>query len=59
MILRCTNKECSSHEEDQHLFSINITVDEDRELAESLKRVDPQYFACSFCGDRAGSIENE
>jgi len=58
MILRCINKECSSHEGDQHLFSINITVDEDRELSESLKRVDPQYFACSFCGDSA-EFQNE
>ena len=53
MTLRCSNPECDSHEDDQHLFTLNVTVDADRCLAESLQRVEPQYFTCCFCGDKA------
>ena len=56
-LLRCSNKDCDSHKDDQHLFSINCTVDDDRCLAESLGRTEPQYFRCCFCGDTA--VEKE
>ncbi len=53
MSLRCSNPNCDSHPVDQHLFTIQCTVDEDRDLAESLRRVEPHYFTCCFCGDTA------
>ena len=52
-VLMCSNKECDSHSDDQHLFTINCTFDENRCLAETMRRVEPQYFECVFCGDKA------
>ena len=51
--LRCTNKECESHRKGQHLFETSVTVDDDAEVAENLKRADPETFSCSFCGAEA------
>jgi len=51
-VLRCRNPECPSHD-GSHLFTIHCTVGDDREPAESLRRVEPHYFTCCFCGDAA------
>jgi hypothetical protein len=51
--LRCTNSECESHRNDQHLFETSVTVDDDAEVAENLKRADAESFSCSFCGAEA------
>jgi hypothetical protein len=56
-VLRCSNKDCDSHKDDEHLFSINCTVDGDRCLAGPLARVAPRYFECCFCGDIAEERE--
>jgi hypothetical protein len=52
-VLRCKNKDCDSHADDQHLFTINCTVSDDRCLAESLNKTAAQYFECCFCGSEA------
>lgn len=55
--LRCTHRECESHKNDQHLFETRVTVDEDAELAENLKRADASEFTCSFCGSEAKLVD--
>jgi len=57
--LRCSNDECESNAEGgQQLFSINCTVDIDRDLAENLKKIQPQYFECCFCCSFAVDVED-
>lgn len=53
MKLRCRDTECVSHEDGQHLFTANITIDEDREVAENLRKIEAGDFTCCFCGDAA------
>jgi hypothetical protein len=49
MKLRCTNRECFE-ENDQHMFSLsNVTVDEDGEVTENIKKIEAEYFTCCFC----------
>lgn len=51
MKLRCTNKECDSYKNDQHLFTVNgVSVDEDGELAEDLRKLEADEFTCAHCG---------
>ena len=47
--LKCSNTECESHESNA-LFSINVSVDEDRDLAENLNKIDAAEFVCEYCG---------
>lgn len=52
--LRCSNEDCESNKEGgQKLFSINCTVDEERDLAENLNKVEAEYFECCFCCSKA------
>ena len=64
MTLRCSNPECESRTDpDGHLpaFTINVTVDSDRDLAESLSRynVDAEYFTCCYCHDVAEEVDDQ
>lgn len=52
--LRCSNPECESHTNNQHLFNIkSLAVDEDRQPAEELVGIDAENFNCAFCGAEA------
>ena len=53
MILVCSNPKCESHKDDHPMFNINVTVDGDLDLAENLKKVEPEYFICVYCQSRA------
>ena len=53
MTLVCSNPDCESHKEDYHAFTINVTVDEDRDLAENLNKVEAEYFVCDYCQSEA------
>jgi hypothetical protein len=61
MSLRCSNPECESYENDQHLFHIDVDVDADRDLVENLKKLDAVDFECSFCHAPAedGDVQDE
>ena len=53
MTLVCSNTECESHKDDSPMFTINVTVDGDRDLAENLNKVEPEYFVCVYCQSEA------
>ncbi len=64
MRLRCSNPECESRIDPdgvQPLFTINVTVDSDRDLAESLNRrsVDAECFTCCYCHDVAEEVDGQ
>ena len=35
------------------MFTLNVTVDEDRDVCENLHKVEAQFFTCVYCQDRA------
>lgn len=56
--MRCSNEGCDSRTDPEGwepFFSINVTVDKDRGLAESLNRynVGAGCFTCCYCGSGA------
>ena len=57
MTLVCSNPECDSNMHDMPpdhpMFSINVTVDGDRDLAENLNKIEPEYFVCVYCQSEA------
>lgn len=53
MKLICSNEECESEDS---LFDVHITVDGDREVAESLNKIEPENFICCFCHSPAEEI---
>ena len=53
MTLVCSNPDCESHKEDYHAFTINVTVDEKRDLEENLNLVEAEYFVCDSCQSEA------
>lgn len=50
--IKCNNIDCESHKTNA-LFIINASVDEDRDVAENLKKIEPVYFECAYCGSEA------
>jgi len=58
-MLRCSNEECDTRTDEQEpFFDISVTVDSDRDLAESLNGafVDACFFRCCHCGDPAEEV---
>lgn len=55
--LRCENEECETRESGQTLLTINVIVDEERVLAESLAQVAPEHFECVVCGAGAEAVQ--
>ena len=52
--LKCGNAECESRETCENaLFSINVSVDEDRCLTENLNKIEARDFVCLHCGSDA------
>jgi hypothetical protein len=48
--LVCSDPQCESHDKlTDPLFTINVTVGSDRELAENLNKVEAKYFTCAYC----------
>ena len=50
-VLRCQNKECESHENDNHCFDVTITVDEDGDG--NSKNIDGKLHSCCHCQEQA------
>ena len=51
MKLRCKNPECESNTENANsCFTVNMTVDEDGDACESVRKIDGEYFTCCHCG---------
>ena len=60
MMLLCSNEDCASRVGDEtRYFNINVTVDEDRDVAESLRKVEAQYFTCVYCNSDAEDVGEE
>lgn len=47
--LRCTNKECCSRSGEVPSFSVNVRVDEDGKVDETIKHIEGECFTCNFC----------
>jgi hypothetical protein len=58
MKLRCSNPDCDSHKREQYLFHAVIAFDEDRELAENPRKIEPDGFTCCECGQPAVEVSN-
>lgn len=59
-LLKCSNPECVSHDEDETpYFSISVTVGADCHLSENLHRVEAEHFTCVYCSDPAVSTEDD
>ena len=56
MVMRCSNTECESHDEERHAFSVNIVFDDDRKPIENPQKIPPEYFECVYCGSRAEDV---
>ena len=56
-MLRCSNPECESRHEETPMFTLNVTVDEDRDVCESLRKVEAKFFVCVYCNDIAEEAE--
>lgn len=52
-MIRCSNPECESRQEETPMFTLNVTVDEDCRVCESLHKVEAQFFTCVYCQDTA------
>ena len=55
-LLKCSYPDCESHNS-SGLFNINVSVDAWRDVAETLNKIEPEYFACAHCG--AEAVEKE
>ncbi len=53
MTLVCSNPECESHKDDSPMFNINVTVYGDYDVAEPIRKIEPQHFTCVYCGSEA------
>ena len=50
--LRCSDPKCTSRTEpdvDTPFFEINLTVDAERLLSESLRKIEAEHFTCNHC----------
>lgn len=55
--LRCSNEDCESHKNEQYMFNVTAVVDEDRQFAENLDKVEASYFECVFCSSEATEVK--
>jgi len=56
-LLRCTDEDCESHKDDNHIFNANVTLDDDGTLAENTAKIEGRYFECVYCNSEAKWIE--
>jgi len=54
MKIKCSNPECDG--KDSPSFNVTIVVDEDKEVAENIKKIDAEYFECCHCGSDAEDV---
>ena len=54
MKLVCTEESCTSE-----IFTVHIVVGPDGEVAESIRKMDGDYFECCECHSEAKWVEHE
>jgi len=52
-MLKCSNPECESHAGEAPMFTINVTVGDEYEVAEPIRKIPHQYFICVYCHSEA------
>ena len=52
-MLKCSNPECESHNDDAPMFSVNITVGSEYEVAEPICKIPYECFICVYCHSEA------
>jgi len=52
-LLRCTNKNCESHETDEHSFYTYVNVYDDGAIAENPKKIMGTEYTCNECDSQA------
>ena len=53
MKIKCSNPECSSHNEEIPAFTLVMVFDEDKDPLEDVKKIPPEFFECTHCGSSA------
>lgn len=60
MKLKCTNPDCESNCNGQSaMFTADLTVDDNGQIAESVTKIDGSYFECCFCNSNAKWTDEE
>ena len=57
-MLRCSNPECESREEETPMFNINVTVYANSDVAEPIRKIEPRHFECVYCHDEAEEVSD-
>lgn len=52
--LKCPTEGCAAQNADDAYFNVTVTVDEDGDITEDLRKIPPEYFECVHCGAKAG-----
>ncbi len=52
-MLKCSNPECESHAGEAPMFTVNVTVGDEYEVAEPIRKIPHQYFICVYCHSQA------
>ena len=52
-MLKCSNPECESHKDDAPMFNVNITVGNEYEVSEPIRKIPYEYFTCVYCHNQA------
>ncbi len=52
-MLKCSNPECSSHQDDAPMFTVNVTVGDEYEVTEPIRKIPYEYFICVYCNSQA------
>lgn len=56
-MLKCSNPECESNKDDAPMFTVNVTVGDEYEVAEPICKIPYQYFICVYCNSQAQGDE--
>jgi aspartate carbamoyltransferase regulatory subunit len=57
-MLKCSNPHCATNEDDApRLFTVNVTVGDEYEVTEPIRKIPYEYFICVYCNSQAEGDE--
>jgi hypothetical protein len=52
-LLRCSDEDCDSHKDGNHIFSNHVSFNDDGTLSENPRKIEGKSFTCSICESSA------
>ena len=60
MKIQCSEEDCVSRTSDETpFFSVSVTVDGDKDVAENISAIPASQFTCNYCHSPAKGVEDE